>query len=235
MALSLVPSIDNRISDWVESKRKNQIEHRKRLNCFTITLSREFGCEAYPLALKLKEQLEKLTGENWNIFDRALIEKIRVENGLNQELVSNVEKRSEFTEKLIANRQPSWKNKTESYKFLAKAVYSISREGRAIIVGCGAAMITQDIHRAYHFRLIASEKFRIKSIARRTDVPYSEAETMVSTRHKERKRFFKNFLQSEFVDLNYYHAVYNNDKLSIERITENILATVKSLQPLSCS
>jgi cytidylate kinase len=158
-----------------------------------------------------------------------------VDNSLNEELLSNIGKRSEFIEELIAKRQPSWKNKSETYKFLAKAIYSISSEGRAIIVGCGAAMITQDIRRAYHFRLIAPENFRIKSIARRTDVPYSEAEKMVSTRHKERKRFFKNFLQSEVVDLNYYHAVYNNDKLSVERIAENILATIKSLQPLSCS
>ena len=235
MVLSLFPPIDDRISDWIESKRRDQIEHRKRLNCFTITLSREFGCEAYPLAVKLRELLEKSTEEDWNIFDRDFIEKVRLENGLNEELLFNPGKQSGFTEKLIAKRQPSWKNKAESYKFLAKAVYSISREGRAIIVGCGAAMITQDIRRAYHFRLIASEKFRIKSIARRTDVPYSEAEKVVSTRHKERKRFFKNFLQSEGIDLNYYHAVYNNDKLSVERIAENILATVKSLQPLSCS
>jgi cytidylate kinase len=235
MALSLFPSIDERISDWIESKRRDQIEHRKRLNCFTITLSREFGCEAYPLAVNLKETLEKSTKEDWNIFDRDLIEKIRVDNSLNEELLSNIGKRSEFIEELIAKRQPSWKNKSETYKFLAKAIYSISSEGRAIIVGCGAAMITQDIRRAYHFRLIAPENFRIKSIARRTDVPYSEAEKMVSTRHKERKRFFKNFLQSEVVDLNYYHAVYNNDKLSVERIAENILATIKSLQPLSCS
>jgi cytidylate kinase len=231
----MVPSIDERISDWIESKRRDQIEHRKRLNCFTITLSREFGCEAYPLAVNLKETLEKSTKEDWNIFDRDLIEKIRVDNSLNEELLSNIGKRSEFIEELIAKRQPSWKNKSETYKFLAKAIYSISSEGRAIIVGCGAAMITQDIRRAYHFRLIAPENFRIKSIARRTDVPYSEAEKMVSTRHKERKRFFKNFLQSEVVDLNYYHAVYNNDKLSVERIAENILATIKSLQPLSCS
>ncbi len=235
MVLSLFPPIDDRISDWIESKRRDQIEHRKRLNCFTITLSREFGSEAYPLAVKLKELLEKLTEENWNIFDRDLIEKLRGENGLNEELLPNLGNRSEFIEELIAKRQPSWKNKSEAYKYLAKAVYSISSEGRAIIVGCGAAMITQDIRRAYHFRLIASEKFRIKSIARRTDVPYNEAEKVVSTRHKERKRFFKNFLQSEVIDLNYYHAVYNNDKLSVERIAENILATVKSLQPLSCS
>jgi cytidylate kinase len=235
MALSLFPSIDERISDWIESKRRDQIEHRKRLNCFTITLSREFGCEAYPLAVNMKEKLEKSTNEDWNIFDRDLIEKIRVDNGLNEKLVSNLSKRSEFIEELIAKRQPSWKNKSEAYKFLAKAVYSIASEGRAIIVGCGAAMITQDIRRTYHFRLVAPEKFKIKSIARRTDVPYGEAEKIVSARHKERKSFFKNFLQSEVVDLNNYHAVYNNDKLSVERIAENILATIKSLQPLSCS
>ena len=146
-----------------------------------------------------------------------------------------MDKRSEFTEKLIANRQPSWKNKTESYKFLAKAVYSISREGRAIIVGCGAAMITQHIRRTYHFRLVAPEKFKIKSIARRNVVHYNEAQKVVSARHKERKRFFMDFLQSEIVDLNDFHAVYNNDKLSVEKIADNILATIKSLQPLSCS
>jgi len=235
MALSLVPSIDERISDWIESKRRDQIEHRKRLNCFTITLSREFGCEAYPLAFKLKELLEKSTEEDWNIFDRAFIEKLRVENGLNEEILSYLDKRSEFIENLIAKRQPSWKNKSEAYNFLAKAVYSISCEGRAIIVGCGAAMITQDIRRAYHFRLIASENFKIKSIARRNVVHYNEAQKVVSARHKERKRFFMDFLQSEIVDLNDFHAVYNNDKLSVEKIADNILATIKSLQPLSCS
>jgi len=235
MALNLVPSIDERISDWIESKRRDQIEHRKRQNCFTITLSREFGCEAYPLAFKLKELLEKSTQEDWNIFDRAFIEKLRVENGLNEEILSYLDKRSEFIENLIAKRQPSWKNKSEAYKFLAKAVYSISCEGRAIIVGCGAAMITQDIRRAYHFRLIASENFKIKTIARRNVVHYNEAQKVVSARHKERKRFFMDFLQSEIVDLNDFHAVYNNDKLSVEKIADNILATIKSLQPLSCS
>lgn len=235
MALSIVPSIEERISDWIESKRRDQIEHRKRLNCFTITLSREFGCEAYPLAFKLKELLEKSTEEDWNIFDRAFIEKLRVENGLNEEILSYLDKRSEFIENLIAKRQHSWKNKSEAYKFLAKAVYSISCEGRAIIIGCGAAMITQDIRRAYHFRLIASENFKIKSIARRTVVHYNEAKKVLSARHKERKRFFMNFLESEIVDLNDFHAVYNNDKLSVEKIADNILATIKSLQPLSCS
>ena len=96
-------------------------------------------------------------------------------------------------------------------------------------------MITQDIRRAYHFRLIAPENFKIKSIARRTVVHYNEAKKVVSARHKERKRFFMNFLQSEIVDLNNFHAVYNNDKLSVEKIADNILATIKSLQPLSCS
>jgi hypothetical protein len=43
------------------------------------------------------------------------------------------------------------------------------------------------------------------------------------------------FLQSEIVDLNDFHAVYNNDKLSVEKIADNILATIKSMQPLSCS
>ena len=235
MALSLVPSIDERISDWIESKRRDQIEHRKRLNCFTITLSREIGCEVYPLAFKLKELLEKSTEEDWNIFDRTFIEKLRVENGLNEEILSYLDKRSEFIENLIAKRQPSWKNKSEAYKFLAKAVYSISCEGRAIIIGCGAAMITQDIRRAYHFRLIASENFKIKTIARRNVVHYNEAQKVMSARHKERKRFFMDFLQSEIVDLNDFHAVYNNDKLSVEKIADNILATIKSLQPLSCS
>jgi cytidylate kinase len=235
MAESLVPFIDDRVSDWTASTRRDQIEHWKRLNCFTITLSREFGCEAYPLAIKLKERLEKLTGEDWNIFDKALIEKVRVEHGLAEELLSNLGKRSGFIEKLIAKRQPSWKEKTEAYKFLAKAIYSISSEGHAIIVGCGAAVITQNIRHAYHFRLVASEEFRIKSIARRTEVSYSEAETVVSTRQKERINFFKNFLQSEANDQQYFHAVYNNDKLPVERIAENIVAVIKSVRPLSCS
>jgi len=66
----LIPSIENRLGAWVESARRNEAEKdagTKRKPA--ITLSREFGCEAYPVAEILQKLLENKTGDSWPIMD----------------------------------------------------------------------------------------------------------------------------------------------------------------------
>lgn len=62
----LIPSIEMRLSSLLEMTRRRDMESEARGKSTrpTITISREFGCEAYPMAERLQELLEKRTGKN---------------------------------------------------------------------------------------------------------------------------------------------------------------------------
>ena len=67
----LIPNIDRRMSTWIkiqgQLKKEPPLKQRP-----TITISRQFGAEAYPLAEILQDLLQKKTNDSWTIFDKAL-------------------------------------------------------------------------------------------------------------------------------------------------------------------
>ena len=58
----LVLNIEKRISAWVAIQERLKKESRREPKP-TITISRQYGCEGYPLAEALKAILEKKTGD----------------------------------------------------------------------------------------------------------------------------------------------------------------------------
>ena len=71
----VTPTIEQRLAGWV-TIHERQVAGAGTRQRPTLTISREFGCEGFPLAARLKELLDESTGESWTIFDRALIEMV---------------------------------------------------------------------------------------------------------------------------------------------------------------
>ena len=78
---TITPGIENRLRAWNEMAQR-QPKEKEALPC--ITISREFGCQAYPLAEALHKRLNDLAGneEQWIVLDRLLLEKIAEESGI---------------------------------------------------------------------------------------------------------------------------------------------------------
>ena len=53
-----------------------------------ITISREYGCEGYPVAEALQDKLTKMTDDTypWAVFDKQVISKIAEEHNLSENL-----------------------------------------------------------------------------------------------------------------------------------------------------
>ncbi len=69
MLHQLIPSVEKRISSWIEIQKKSKEQMKERIaSKLTITISREFGCEGYPLVAALKNKLDEKTGQVWTIF-----------------------------------------------------------------------------------------------------------------------------------------------------------------------
>ncbi len=224
---TLIPSIDMRLSSLLEFNRRrmlaDELKSQARKSRPTITISREFGCEAYPMAERLRELMEKRSGEEWMIMDQGLLEAVARNHHLSENVLLSMGEKSRFLDDFISTFSPHWKSDMDYFHLLAKQIMAFASQGNMIIMGRGSAIVTQSLTNCYHFRIFASMKFKSMSIAKRLNISVIEAEELIVKKQKQRDKFIKDFLDRDARDMSYYHLVFNNDK----NPPETIAATIK--------
>ena len=224
---SLVPSIEKRLGTLLEINRRfeQESESRSREKKLrpTITISREFGCEAYPIAECLQELMEKKSGETWLLMDKALLEEVAKHHSLSESTLYKLGEKSRFFDEIISTFSQSWKNEKDMFQLICGQIIALATAGNVILVGRGGAFVTRSMTNCHHFRLYASLEFKKRSIARRLNIPMEEAEKIIPLRQKQRDKFIRDFLDEDAHDLRVYHLVINNDKNSAVRAAHTIM------------
>ena len=228
----LIPSIDMRLSSLLEVNRRREMDLEARSQAkksrSTITLSREFGCEAYPVAERLRELLEKKSGETWVVMDKSLLEQVAKNHNLSEDILQKLGEKNLFLDEMLATFSPRWKSDKDHFRLLCRHIVSLASAGNVIIVGRGSAFITQSLKNCHHFRMFASLKYKICSISSRLNITSEEAEKMIAKKQRQRDTFIRDFLDRDAHDLSVYNLVFNNDKNSPEKIARTILEYVLS-------
>jgi len=225
----LVPSIENRLAGFIEVTRRAKAEgelHDRETVRKTITISREFGCEAYPAAEKLKAILEESGGESWALIDRTLVDEVAKNHDLEAEVLHNLGQRPRWLDDMLSSLSSTWKNERDHFQLLARKIVAIADGGNAIIVGMGGAIVTQSMLNCIHFRIFGSQEFKINSIAVRTKVSPAEAAAMIERRQKAREKFVRDFLDRDINNINYFHLLLNNDRSDARLMAETMAAYV---------
>ena len=223
----LIPNVERRLSAWISVQDRLR-EQPPRPARPTLTITRQFGCEGFPLAERLKETLDARTGNTWTIFDKALIEQVSRETRLSEQLFANLGDESRVLDAL-ASTIPGWRTHAERYELLARHILRIARDGNAIIVGRGASVLTQTLPNCYHFRLEAPLEHRVASIEQRLALDHATADALVREHQRHRERFLEEMLHSKIADSRYYHAVYDTSRSPIERVAASIVALLPFL------
>jgi cytidylate kinase len=220
----LIPSLERRLSTWV-GITKQATPSAVPGSRPTITISRRFGCEGYPLSEQLKSLLEARTGETWNIYDKALLELVSQDENLSMQVLSDLGNPSSSADS-IGFLVPGYLRQSEVFKHIPKYILRIAQVGNAIIVGRGGAVITQKLDNCYHFRLEADLGFRVATIARRMEISEAEARRLVKDNEKTREKFLEDCLRASLTDATIYDAVFNNARHSVAEIAHGIAAFV---------
>ena len=225
----LVPSIESRLAGLIEVSRRvraqGEMRDRKILKP-TVTISREFGCEAYPAAEKLKKILEEKSGEPWALVDRTLIDEVARHHDLEADILHNLGKRPRWLDDMLSSLSPKWKNEKDAFQLLAQKIVSIAAGGNAVIVGIGGAVVTQSLKNCYHFRVFGSQEFKVHSVARRAKISPSEALVLIEQRQKAREKFVRDFLDRDINNIHYFHMLFNNDRNSPDLIAEAVASYI---------
>jgi len=213
----LIPSIEERLRGLLEVSRRNLREHglsdveRARP---TVTLTREFGCEGYPVAERLQALLEKRSGQPWVVMDRALLEAVARDHKLSAQILDNIGVKNRFLDDMLSTFSPRWKSDKDYYRLLCRQIVALAQEGNVILVGRGAAILTQQTGNCYHFRIVAPMSFKAKSIAARMELSIDEAQDLIRERQRQRDDFLKDFLGRDITEATLYHLIFNNARCS---------------------
>ncbi len=222
---SLAPDIEMRLAGWM----KIQERHRDPVVKVrpTITLSRQFGCEAFPLAERLKDLMEHASGEPWNIFDKSLIELVAKEESIPLRLLKNLGDMSRAIESFGLH---SAERITHDMAFdkVAQYLVQIGKVGNAILVGQGGAVLCHDLANSYHFRLVAGFDWRVASYMKRTGLSLAEAMDHVKENTRLREKFVSHCLGEDITDPHLFDAIFNNERHSVEEMARAILTYVRT-------
>ncbi len=211
----LIPSIDNRLSALLEvSRRQAAVRDQNPPQKPTITISREFGCEAYPMGELLRQQMENRTKESWALMDKALLDEVTKNHALSEQVLQNLGEKNRFLDDFFSTFSNRWKSDKDYYRLLSRQIIALAEQGNVSLGGRGAPIVTANMKNCFNFRLFASEAFKIASIVKRLGLDEGEARTLVERRQKERDKFVRDFLDRDPNDLSVYHLVFNNDRNS---------------------
>jgi cytidylate kinase len=217
----LIPSIEERLRGLIEVSRRNLREHGlakdERLSP-TVTLTREFGCEGYPVAQRLQALLEKRSGHPWVVMDRALLDAVAKDNHLSAQILQNIGARNRFLDDMLSTFSPHWKSDKDYYRLLSRQIIALAQQGNVILVGRGAVILTQETGNCYHFRIVAPMRFKVDSIAARMGLPADEAQDLIQARQRQRDAFLKDFLGRDIAEPTLYHLLFNNARCPAGRI-----------------
>ncbi|HEY5973214.1 MAG TPA: cytidylate kinase-like family protein [Geobacteraceae bacterium] len=218
----LTPAVEQRMKAYHElSDRAKSLIAGAPLKP-TITITREFGCEAYPVAEELVKLAEQITGEQWLLADISLLDAVAKEHHIPEDVMFSLGNKPRWLDDMFATLSPHWKTDADYYRLLCEQVVAIATAGNAIIVGLGAPIIARSMENCTHFRLIADQDFKIRSIARRMKISKQEAEIMVIDEQKARDKVIRKLLDADEHDPLYYHAIFNNGKVRTSRIARII-------------
>ncbi len=226
----LIPSVDLRIGSLEEYNRRQNEKaagrHKKPKLRPCITLSREFGCEGYPIAERLRELMMQKSGEEWILVDRAVLEEVARRHNISEEILRHLGENNRVLSEVLATFSPRWKSDQEYYTMLSRHVVSLAEQGNVIILELGGAIITRHIPHSSHFMVFGSPGFKSTTLANRLQIEIEAAEKIMKQEQKERDHFVKRFLDRNAHDPSLYHLLFNNDHVAAGDIAHAIAELV---------
>jgi cytidylate kinase len=196
-----------------------------------VTISREFGCQARPLAFRLAQTLnEKLKPVvPWVAYDRELLDTVAREMRLRREIIESLDgrRRDEMSEwfDTILNRSV---DDGLVVRKIAELIRSLALHGHSILVGRGSQMATHNLTNGLHVRLVAPRAWRVRKLADTRRLDLREAEKLLDQSQAERDRFIRAFFRFDPDRPFLYDLTLNNGRFDIEHMTDLVILALQS-------
>jgi cytidylate kinase len=181
-----------------------------------ITISREFGAGATGLGARLAQAL------GWKLWDKDVLRGVsEVLGNPVPELAQIDEREAEATLRHRLHSRPAHRAHLAA---LREWMEMIAEQGKAIVIGRGAAVLLRYRAGVFHLRLVAPLAQRADR-ARQLDPSLDQAAAEAKCRQmdRDRARYVKYFFGEDVANLTAYHATINTGRFDLDA-TARLLA-----------
>jgi cytidylate kinase len=196
-----------------------------------VTLSRQFGCQALPLATRLAELLNERMrpAYPWAAYDHEVLDRVARELQLSRSIVESLDNRrrdamSELFDAVL-NRKV---DEALMYRKMAEVIRSLATLGHAVLLGRGSYLITQDLPNGLHVRLVAPLEWRVQRFAENYNLPLAEARKVVEQGQKERETFLRTIIVQDPSHPVLHDLVFDYSKFDVAQVAEVIVTALEA-------
>ena len=183
-----------------------------------VTISRQSGSAGIAVGEKLGLYLnEHLPGEClWTVFNKNLVDEIIKDHNLSSSVIPFLEEKAvpeieEMLEELLGVHPPQ----SILVRDTNDTIIRLAKMGHVIIVGHGAAVITNKIPGGVHVRLVGSLKKRKDSTKENLKCNDKGAEDVIYKEDEGRRGYLKQIFGKDIDDPLLYDLVINTDLVSL--------------------
>ena len=227
--------IDSQVRYWKEQKDAVDLPELKskpaeKKHRPFITLSREYGSGAYEIGEKIIMLINEKykTKPEWAAYDKKLLDNIVNDLGISESLAESLtsntkQKVSDFFQTSFSKFPPQ----VAVYRKLAETMRRLAINGHVVLVGRASNMITRDMDKGFHVRLVAPVQYRAGRISSWKNISMKDAEQIIIEKNKERDSFIKEFVKFDNTNPLNYHLVINLGQISIDEAAAVVVDAMK--------
>ena len=202
----------------VQGQRAQQ-KHRPQLP--VVTISRESGAGAVTIARMLAKKLDQRSTDPddppWTVFNRKLVEKVLEDHELPGTLKRFMPEDAIFDLKDAVEQQlglhpANW----TLVQHTTDTIVRLAHLGHVVLVGRGSNIITANVIRSLHVRLVAPIEARIRHIEEFYGMSQKEAVEYVQATDKARMRYVRRYFRAGVEDPLEYDLVINTARTGFE-------------------
>lgn len=203
-----------------------------------VTISRQTGCSARRIAIKLSKILtgysymsDTKTDAEWQWTDKDSFKQAIKE--MQKELNDRQMKDPELQERLVSVAEAFSTEKfsdnfdEKTAAILKDLLVKLAIQGRFIILGRGATTVLSDLPNKLSVRLEAPVEWRINRVAQVKNLSHQEAESLVQKADQKRQNFTKAFIGRTYNNSD-FDVIFNYASLSDDQIVDAIVNILKN-------
>jgi cytidylate kinase len=174
-----------------------------------ITISREVGCPARPVAEKLKDLLNdrKQAKTEWRCLSNEILEESARKLKVNPKYIKHIftyNERSMLDEIMAAaKKEHRYKSDRAIKNTIGHVIRSLGEQGNFIIIGRAGVAHTRHITHSLHVRLIAPFDWRVRKIMEHKGISMKAAIDKITKGDTNRKQFLSYYLGDSKLDDNF--------------------------------
>lgn len=220
MEFKITPKLDSNFAFQIW-KHQNDIREAKEDIRPIVTISREYGCGGYDLAIALAHRLSDTEQQPWVIFGKAIQGETDDQEKLRATLLRELHMDDRGTFEQFLN-QAMIKEPTNfsRYKAICDEMKLAAHRGHAVIVGSAGAYHFKNRPHTFNIRLVGSDNFKISRLMRKYGFDEKEANGVLKHGRTARQNFYSEFIKTDLNTPSWYHIVLNNDHFTAEEMAD---------------